>query len=89
MIKGVNMQVLEIKDTENDYFERVLLFVKPEYYSIDKGKLQSQAWDFTKNIGLPPPVKKKTNIKATIAKSSLAVAIGLAITSLIIFAMQH
>ncbi len=89
MIKGVNMQVLEIKDTGNDYFDRILLFVKPEYYSVDKTKLQRQAWDFTRNIGLPPPVKKKSNWKATTAKTALAITVGLAIASIIIVVMQH
>ena len=83
MIKGVNMQVLEIKDTGNDYFDRILLFVKPEFYSVDKEKLQKQAWDFTRNIGLPPPVRKKPNWKATTAKATVAVVVGLAITALI------
>ena len=83
MIKGVNMQVLEIKDTESYYFDRVLLFVKPEYCTVDKDKLQKQAWDFTRSIGLPPAVRKKTNWKSTAAKAAASIIIGVAITALI------
>ncbi|MEG1614629.1 MAG: hypothetical protein RR911_01585 [Oscillospiraceae bacterium] len=84
MIKGVNMQVLEIKDTGNDYFERVLLFVKPEYYSVDKEKLQKQAWDFTRNIGMPPPVRKSVNWKTATAKAAAAIVVGLVLSVVIV-----
>lgn len=84
MIKGVNMQVLEIKDTGSDYFERVLLFVKPEYYSVDKEKLQKQAWDFTQSIGMPPPVRKNSNWKAATAKAAAAIVIGLVLSIIIV-----
>ncbi len=36
MIKGVNKQVLEITNTENPYFERIVFFVKPEYKGAEK-----------------------------------------------------
>ena len=29
MIKGVNRQVVEVQETDCDYFERILFFVKP------------------------------------------------------------
>lgn len=88
MIKGVNMQVLEIKDTGNDYFDRILLFVKPEYCSVDKEKLQKQAWDFTRNIGLPPAVRKKSSWKSTAAKFAASIIIGVTITAIIAAIMQ-
>ena len=31
MIKGINKQVLEVLEPSNDYFEKALFFVKPEY----------------------------------------------------------
>ena len=31
MVKGVNRQVLEIRDPGSPYFERAFFFVKPEY----------------------------------------------------------
>ena len=36
MIKGVNKQVLEVTNTENPYFEKIIFFVKPEYSSEDR-----------------------------------------------------
>ena len=43
MIKGVNKQVLEITNTENPYFERIVFFVKPEYKGADRAKLKKEA----------------------------------------------
>ena len=35
MIKGVNKQVLEVTNTENPYFEKIIFFVKPEYVNAE------------------------------------------------------
>ena len=84
MIKGVNMQVLEIKDTGNKYFDRVLLFVDPKYYSTDKNKLKAQAYNLTKNLSAPPKVRKKTNWKELAIKFSITVAITLAVIAIVV-----
>lgn len=42
MIKGVNKQVLEVTNTENPYFEKIIFFVKPEYSSEDRAKLKKK-----------------------------------------------
>lgn len=84
MIKGVNMQVLEIKDTGNKYFERVLLFVDPKYYNTDKNKIKSQAYNFTKNLSAPPKVRKNTKWKELAIKVSITIAITLAVVAIIV-----
>ena len=43
MIKGVNKQILEVTNTENPYFEKIIFFVKPEYKTADRKKLQKEA----------------------------------------------
>ena len=40
MIKGVNRQVIEISETDCEYFERVMFFVKPEFVNVSEGKLR-------------------------------------------------
>lgn len=42
MIKGVNKQVLEVTNTENPYFEKIIFFVKPEYVNADREKLKKK-----------------------------------------------
>ena len=48
MIKGVNRQVLEITNTENPYFERIIFFVKPEYGNEDRAKLKKEAESYAR-----------------------------------------
>lgn len=43
MLKGVNKQIIEINDTGSDYFEKILFFVKPAYYSLAHSKLETGA----------------------------------------------
>ena len=39
MIKGVNRQVIEISETDCEYFERVMFFVKPEFVNVSEGTI--------------------------------------------------
>ena len=41
MIKGVSKQILEVTNTDNPYFEKIIFFVKPEHQSTDRKKLQN------------------------------------------------
>ena len=43
MIKGVNRCILEVGSSESKYFERALLFVRPEYADISQKTLQDDA----------------------------------------------
>jgi len=54
LIKGVNRQVVEITQTQCEYFERVLFFIKPEYSAISEGDLRERAGIIAQNAGLPP-----------------------------------
>ena len=46
MVKGVNRQIIEINDTNNRYFERVLLFVSPEGSDLNSHQLSREAKEF-------------------------------------------
>ena len=43
MIKGINKQIIEIKCTNNEYFDKVLLFVNSKNYGIPTEYLKKQA----------------------------------------------
>lgn len=36
MIKGVSKQILEVTNTDNPYFDKIIFFVKPEHQSTDR-----------------------------------------------------
>ena len=43
MLRGTNRSIIEINETENKYFERALLFVKPEFVSLSPERLNREA----------------------------------------------
>ncbi len=57
MIKGVNRQVVEVHETDCDYFEKIMFFVKPEYASLSEGKLRERAGLIARKAGSVPPTK--------------------------------
>ena len=42
MLRGTNKSIIEISETENKYFERALLFVKPEFVSLSPERLNRE-----------------------------------------------
>jgi hypothetical protein len=43
MLRGVNRQIIEVSETKNEYFERAILFVRPEYISENEANLRNEA----------------------------------------------
>ncbi|NLO46074.1 MAG: hypothetical protein GX107_06185 [Clostridiales bacterium] len=85
MIKGVNRQVVEITQTDCEYFERILYFVKPEYASVSEGKLRDRAGMMSAS-GSPPPSKLRKSRWIMALKLGAAALAG-ALLSGLAFAM--
>ena len=77
MIKGVNHQVVEVSETECDYFERILFFVKPEYASVSEDKIRERAGIIAGSTDKAPPTKIRRNRLTEILKFSLVALAGL------------
>lgn len=58
MIKGINRQVVEVRETGSDYFEKILFFVKPEYACVSEGKIRERA-GLIAGKGEKPPVTRR------------------------------
>ena len=43
MLRGTNKSIIEISETENRYFEKAILFVKPEYVNLSPERLSREA----------------------------------------------
>lgn len=54
MIKGVNHTIIEISNPCNQYFERALLFVRPQAEQTKNQQLQQEADFFMEIVGNPP-----------------------------------
>lgn len=79
MIKGINRQVVEVKDTGSDCFERILFFIKPEYVGVSEGKIRERAGMIAKGATLPPPTRLKKSRMNEILKIALGVFSGVII----------
>lgn len=78
MIKGVNRQVVEVRETGCDYFEKIIFFVKPEYAALSEGKIRERASLIAGDTPLPPPTKTKDRRLTEILKILLSTLCGLA-----------
>ncbi len=43
MLRGTNRSIIEINETENRYFEKILIFVKPEFGTLPAELLSREA----------------------------------------------
>ena len=94
LLRGVNRQIIEINETDDIYFEKAVLYVRPEYADGQTAELQESAHVFLKKLdlsgdaGLPwesgsgnEKDKKRRHLKRRIIGSvalSVAIAAGVA-----------
>lgn len=84
MIKGVNKQILEVTNTENPYFEKIIFFIKPEYKNEDRKKLQKEAEALATITQKPPKAKiGKRKIVRVVFQSALFAMAGFALSFII------
>lgn len=84
MIKGVNKQILEVTNTENPYFEKIIFFVKPEYNTADRKKLQKEAETLACVTQKPPRARiSKKRVIMVITNSVLFTLAGFALSFLL------
>lgn len=79
MIKGVNRQVVEVRETGCDYFERIIFFVHPEYAGISEGKIRERASLIAGAAPVPPPTKIKKGKLTEVLKITLSLLCGAAL----------
>ncbi len=88
MLKGVNRQVVEISQPESAYFERVLFFVKPEFSSVNEGKIKSKADALIRDASSPPTEKIRSSRREKIKqllRLLFAAAIGALLSGIAFF----
>lgn len=54
MLRGTNKSIIEISETENKYFEKALLFVKPEFSNLSPERLSREAVRMVGSITFSP-----------------------------------
>lgn len=83
MIKGVNRQVVEVTQTQCEYFEKVLFFIKPEFSAVSEGNLRERATVIAESAGIPPAARLKKNKISMWLKMLASGCVGAAVTGLI------
>lgn len=84
VIKGVNKQILEVTNTENPYFEKIIFFVKPEYNNEDRKKLQKEAETLATVTQKPPKARiSRKRLIMAITNSVLFTLAGFAISFIV------
>lgn len=83
MIKGVNRQVVEVTQTQCEYFEKVLFFIKPEYAAVSEGKLRERAGVIAESAGIPPASRLRKEKRGLWLRMALACAAGAGMTGLL------
>ena len=86
MIKGVNRQVVEITETQCEYFERVLFFIKPEFSAVSEGDLKERATEIAQSAGMPPATRLRKNRIRLALNMGASAFVGAAISGVIFLA---
>lgn len=86
MVKGVNKTIIEINETGNVMFDRVLLFVNPCKASSDSAKLKKEALDYIKSLSPDLNIRllrNRINRKKKIKRIIIGAVATLLLTSII------
>ena len=83
MIKGINHTMIELNETGNEYYERALLIVKPEYASAARAVLEDEAKKMLSELDVPSAVRAKRKKWTWIACMIISAVAGSFLTALI------
>lgn len=85
MVKGVNRQIIEINDTGNRHFERVLLFVAAGSSEMSNTQLTAKAQEYLNGIssefGTTPSLRERCIKKAKKRRVILTIIAAAVITA--------
>lgn len=84
MIKGVNKKVLEINNPQSIYFEKAVLYLKPNMNCVPEKLLKREADELIHNIS-PKPSKYVLYIKLLIGISFAFSAVSASLVLLVSF----
>ncbi len=80
MLRGINRSIIEINETENRYFEKIIVFVRPEFGGLSQSHLQKEAVRMVSNLSAPPVgLKRRTSARRRAALKRRRIIIGCAL----------
>ena len=82
MVRGVHKKIIEVADTQNEFFERAILIVKEGSREQDPDRLRQKADDYVSHMGTVALAWRK---KAKLLRNLCKILVGAAGISLILF----
>ena len=82
-MRGINRYVIEMNDPENKYFDKVVLYVKPEFSEKNSSKLKSEGkkiiykTEFENNVNRPAKISVITLILSALVGAAISLSIYL------------
>ena len=77
MLRGVNKSIIEVLETENQYFEKAILFIRPGHSDGDEGVLKTKAREYLSGISYKPAAARlKKPLVYSARKLGSAAALG-------------
>ena len=83
MVRGVHKKIIEVADTQNEFFERAILIVKEGFRDEDPEQLRRKAGDYVSQMGLAK--QKKTHFFWNLGKVLAGAAIGILLVIAAVF----
>lgn len=81
MIKGISRQIIEVVDTGNEYYDRALLILKPEYAEEERAVLEDEARKVLKDMGIPSLMHRRHRFMYWLLRLGTAAVAGAGITA--------
>ncbi|MDO4749002.1 MAG: hypothetical protein Q4A12_07505 [Eubacteriales bacterium] len=76
MIKGINHMVIEVADTDNRYYERAFLVLRPECASISRELLEKEARKLLSSMDTVSSAKPKSVLLSRLLTACMFFSIG-------------
>lgn len=88
MIRGVNRKIIEVNDTQNEYFERAIFFVRPERSGENQRKLYSLAMQYTEEHTLTPAKPAVRKKRYLVSRRALWLMLAITTTACIVLGVM-
>lgn len=88
MIRGVNRQIIEINDTQSEYFEKAIFFVRADKDNLSEKKLHDMAVQFIDQSSLYS-VKQKRRKKYLISRKALWLMLSITTAACVILTISR
>ena len=89
MIKGINRTVIEVTETENRYYEKAFLVLKPEYATVERTLLEKEAKKMLHALSAPSVIKKSHAFFYWAVRLGTSAVVGALVTLLVVYCANY